>query len=73
MFGCFFFSWAVLPGCLVGVHRVAIKIIHDVFRTSTDARRTLRELSILRQLDHPNICGLYDVLSPVRVVDLYDI
>ena len=38
--------------------RVAIKRIDDVFRTRTDAKRTLREITILRQCDHPNICKL---------------
>ena len=39
-------------------NRVAIKRIDDVFRTRTDAKRTLREITILRQCNHPNICKL---------------
>lgn len=38
--------------------RCAVKRIDDVFRTSTDAKRTLREISILRQCKHPNIARL---------------
>lgn len=38
--------------------RVAIKRINDVFRTKTDAKRTLREITILRQCNHPNIAIL---------------
>lgn len=38
--------------------RVAIKRINDVFRTKTDAKRTLREITILRQCNHPNIAKL---------------
>ena len=44
--------------------QVAIKRIEDVFRSRTDAKRTLREISILRQCNHPNICKLLDVLVP---------
>ena len=38
--------------------RVALKRIINVFRTKTDAKRTLREISILRQCHHPNIVAL---------------
>ena len=39
-------------------HRVAIKRIEDVFRSRVDAKRTLREITILRQCNHPNISKL---------------
>ena len=39
-------------------NRCAVKRIDDVFRTKTDAKRTLREISILRQCNHPNIARL---------------
>lgn len=39
-------------------YRCAVKRIDDVFRTKTDAKRTLREISILRQCNHPNIARL---------------
>ena len=38
--------------------RCAIKRIDDVFRTRVDAKRTLREITILRQCHHPNIAKL---------------
>ena len=40
------------------MNRCAIKRIDDVFRTKTDAKRTLREITILRQCRHPNIAKL---------------
>lgn len=40
------------------IRRVAIKRINDVFRTRTDAKRTLREITILRQCNHPNIAEM---------------
>ena len=43
---------------------VAIKRINDVFRTKTDAKRTLREITILRQCNHPNIAKLKDLIVP---------
>lgn len=42
----------------ISLHRVALKRINDVFRTKTDAKRTLREITILRQCHHPNIAAL---------------
>lgn len=34
---------------------VAIKVVSGVFNSTVDAKRTLREMSILRQCDHKNI------------------
>ncbi|KAK8804356.1 hypothetical protein WA588_004571 [Blastocystis sp. NMH] len=44
--------------------QVAIKRIEDVFRSRVDAKRTLREITILRQCNHPNISKLLDILVP---------
>ncbi|KNB43845.1 mitogen-activated protein kinase [Blastocystis sp. subtype 4] len=44
--------------------KYAVKRIDDVFRTKTDAKRTLREITILRQCNHPNIAKLVNVLLP---------
>ncbi|KAK8801135.1 hypothetical protein WA158_001905 [Blastocystis sp. Blastoise] len=49
--------------------KVAIKRIDDVFRTKTDAKRTLREIAILRQCNHVNICKLRDVLVPTNEIN----
>jgi mitogen-activated protein kinase 1/3 len=43
---------------------VVIKRIADVFQTSEDALRILREVAILRRLDHPNIVKVVDILEP---------
>lgn len=40
--------------------RVALKRIANVFGSPEDALRTLRELSILRQCDHPCVVGALD-------------
>ena len=45
------------------IGRVAVKRINDVFRTKTDAKRTLREITILRQCNHPNIA----ILKQMRI------
>ncbi|OAO18066.1 mitogen-activated protein kinase [Blastocystis sp. ATCC 50177/Nand II] len=44
--------------------QVALKRIINVFRTKTDAKRTLREISILRQCHHPNIVALKELPVP---------
>eukprot|EP00756_Hemistasia_phaeocysticola_P058424 Hpha_TRINITY_DN35050_c0_g1::TRINITY_DN35050_c0_g1_i1::g.82675::m.82675 len=42
--------------------RVAVKKVSDPFRKDSSARRILREVSMLRYLDHPNLLKGYDVL-----------
>jgi serine/threonine protein kinase len=44
--------------------KVAIKKISNAFENLTDARRTLREIVLLRQLKHENIVAVKDVLKP---------
>ncbi|VAH89696.1 unnamed protein product [Triticum turgidum subsp. durum] len=43
---------------------VAIKKIANAFDNNMDAKRTLREIKLLRHLDHENIVGLRDVIPP---------
>lgn len=38
-----------------------------------DARRTLREMKLLRQLKHPNIISLVDLPSPADVRSFHDV
>lgn len=44
--------------------KVAIKKIGNAFENLTDARRTLREIKLLRHLKHENVIALVDVLKP---------
>lgn len=44
--------------------RVAIKKIPNIFENCVLAKRTLRELKILRHFHHDNIIGICDVLRP---------
>lgn len=51
---------------------VALKKIYGAFRNSTDAQRTFREISFLRQLrGHPHIVDLLAVYKALNNVDLY--
>ncbi|TDH67261.1 hypothetical protein CCR75_002427 [Bremia lactucae] len=43
---------------------VAIKKIQNVFSDPIDAKRILRELCILRQLRHPNIVQIREIIAP---------
>lgn len=52
---------------------VAIKKISNAFVDLPDTKRLLRELCLLRQLAHPNLIRLYDVLRPERLAYLEDI
>lgn len=45
--------------------KVAIKRIQNAFNNDIDARRTLREVTLLRQLQHDNIVNLVDVMAPL--------
>jgi mitogen-activated protein kinase 1/3 len=44
--------------------KVAIKKIANAFDNVTDARRTLREMKLLRRLQHENIVLLRDIMKP---------
>jgi mitogen-activated protein kinase 1/3 len=44
--------------------KVAIKRIQDLFVSLEDAKRIVRELTILRQLNHPNVIKIVDVVIP---------
>eukprot|EP00002_Diphylleia_rotans_P039387 TRINITY_DN9115_c0_g1_i3.p1 TRINITY_DN9115_c0_g1~~TRINITY_DN9115_c0_g1_i3.p1 ORF type:complete len:378 (+),score=67.87 TRINITY_DN9115_c0_g1_i3:60-1193(+) len=46
--------------------KVAIKKICNVFEDLTDAKRTLRELRLLRHLNHENIIKIRDIIPPKR-------
>ena len=51
---------------------VALKKIFGAFRNSTDAQRTFREITFLRQLrGHPHIVDLIAVYKSVNNLDLY--
>ncbi|XP_074285521.1 mitogen-activated protein kinase 3-like [Silene latifolia] len=53
--------------------RVAIKKIAHAFDNVTDAKRTLREIKILRHFDHENIIALRDVVPPPSLEDFSDV
>lgn len=45
---------------------VAIKKIGNAFDNRIDAKRTLREIKLLRHLDHENIVAIRDIILPPR-------
>ena len=49
---------------LANNEKVAIKKIANAFENLTDARRTLREIKLLRHLRHENIIAVKDILRP---------
>lgn len=44
--------------------QVAIKKISNAFEVVTNAKRTLRELKILKHFKHDNIIAIKDILQP---------
>src|SRR6266542_1662348 len=57
--------------------RVALKVLHHDIRLDAEARtRLIREARTLSQLDHPNICRIYDFIedgeSDVLVLEMID-
>lgn len=50
---------------------LALKKIFDAFQHSTDAQRTFREITLLRELDHTNIIKLRQVIRAENDRDLY--
>ncbi|CAD5214243.1 unnamed protein product [Bursaphelenchus okinawaensis] len=47
-------------------HRLAIKMISNIFTTIPSSRRVYRELMIMRSVHHDNVLGMLDVAKPVR-------
>ncbi|WOH02169.1 hypothetical protein DCAR_0521557 [Daucus carota subsp. sativus] len=52
---------------------VAIKKIKHAFDNFLDAKRTLREIKLLRHLDHENIIALTDVIPPPSRTEFNDV
>ena len=44
--------------------RVAIKKVTNLFEDNVDCKRVLREIHLLRKLQHPNVVHLYEILEP---------
>lgn len=42
---------------------IAIKIIQRLFEDNIDSKRVLREICILKNLDHPNVIKLNRVIT----------
>eukprot|EP00898_Chlorokybus_atmophyticus_P004650 jgi/Chlat1/5186/Chrsp33S05042 len=53
--------------------KCAIKKISNAFENVTDARRTLREIKLLRHLYHENIIGIKDIMKPTMRADFNDV
>uniref|UniRef100_A0ACD5TN91 Uncharacterized protein n=3 Tax=Avena sativa TaxID=4498 RepID=A0ACD5TN91_AVESA len=52
---------------------VAIKKIGNAFDNHIDAKRTLREIKLLRHMDHENILAIKDLIRPPRRDDFKDV
>jgi serine/threonine protein kinase len=52
--------------------KVAIKKIVNAFQNSTLARRTLREILLLRHTNHDNIIPIKDIVVPASIEDFHD-
>ena len=53
--------------------KVAIKKIHNCFGHLTEAKRILRELRIVRHLEHENVVAIRDVLAPISESNFTDL
>lgn len=52
---------------------VAIKKICSVFDNKDDAKRTYRELKLLRHMNHENVVAIRDIMPPPRRYDYNDV
>ncbi|KAI4334448.1 hypothetical protein L6164_019142 [Bauhinia variegata] len=52
---------------------VAVKKIANAFENRMDAKRTLREIKLLRHLEHENVVALRDVIPPPSRRDFTDV
>ena len=51
--------------------KVAIKKIPDIFTVDTIAKRTLREVKILKHFKHDNVISIRDILKPSEQLDKF--
>lgn len=51
--------------------KVAIKRMEGVFEDETDCKRILREIKLLRKMDHPFVVKLFDIIEP-KELDTFD-
>jgi serine/threonine protein kinase len=51
----------------------AIKKISNAFENAVDAKRTLREIKLLRHLSHENIVQIRDIIPPVSRTNFKDV
>ncbi|CAI7780828.1 unnamed protein product [Closterium sp. NIES-53] len=52
---------------------VAIKKIGKAFNDRTDAKRTLREIVLLRNMNHPNVIAIKDIIRPPNPQSFQDV
>nr|ACG37232.1 MPK6 - putative MAPK [Zea mays] len=53
--------------------QVAIKKIANAFDNKIDAKRTLREIKLLRHMDHENIVAIRDIIPPAQRAAFNDV
>lgn len=53
--------------------KVAIKQMKGIFDNETDCKRILREIKLLRRLDHPYIIKLFDIVEPKDLDNFSDV
>jgi len=51
--------------------KVAIKKMDGVFEDEVDCKRILREINLLRKVDHPYVINIIDVIEP-KNLDTFD-
>ncbi|XP_021294036.1 mitogen-activated protein kinase 4-like [Herrania umbratica] len=66
----FFFSAAVNSETR---EEVAIKKIGNAFDNRIDAKRTLREIKLLRHMDHENVIAMKDIIQPPKKETFNDV
>ncbi|XP_019085018.1 PREDICTED: mitogen-activated protein kinase 5-like, partial [Camelina sativa] len=52
---------------------IAIKKIGKAFDNKVDAKRTLREIKLLRHLEHENVVVIKDIIRPAKKEDFVDV
>jgi mitogen-activated protein kinase 1/3 len=52
---------------------IAIKKIGKAFDNKVDAKRTLREIKLLRHLEHENVVVIKDIIRPPKKEDFVDV
>jgi mitogen-activated protein kinase 1/3 len=54
-------------------HKVAIKRVKNVFEDDVDCKRILREITLMRKMNHPSVVKIIEIIEPTNSKDFREL